>query len=106
MLDFTTRNDAKQRRITCGYADRVDGINTAQRPCLSLPLAIARVRLKTPGTLAIFRCTAWSPEVVVANTLGHNRVRFRSAPWKAKCSLGDDVALDFRGAARDSAREA
>ena len=45
-------------------------------------------------------------EVFVANRLGHNRVRFRSAPWKAKYSLGDDVALDFRGAARDGASKA
>lgn len=32
MLKFTTRNDAKVREMTSGYAKGVDGINTARPP--------------------------------------------------------------------------
>jgi hypothetical protein len=32
MLNLTTRNDAKQREMTCGYATGVDGINTQLLP--------------------------------------------------------------------------
>jgi hypothetical protein len=47
MLDLTTRNDAKRRAATCGYAEGVDGINTSSTPHQSVHDAWRRRYLLT-----------------------------------------------------------
>lgn len=72
MPDLPTRNDAKRRQTTCGYAGGVDGINKVDTAIL----------VPTDGIACYVRCAAWTP--VETSTAD----QFTEAPDKHEEGIG------------------